>query len=759
VKKASLNFPIFEIAAGVYWARKFPNSEAKTSTMPYFTAGSVFFEIVGTFVPGIGLGAPILEVLNKLRPKFQKRIAEKDLDCLKGIDVISSEELLSRLPGYFGYDLKMFISKGKRAVIFLDGYEGLWSESTSTEFTTDKWIRELVASCPGVLFVILGRRKLRWLELDNQGDEWEECIEQYEVIDFDLEHTRELLQKAEITDEDFVKLISKTSHGVPLYIDMCISVYHNELCDKGKVDLEDFPVDETGVFERFIRDLDRYERETLEVLAVPRYFTRDIFNRLIDEFKTSYPESAFKEFLRYSFVREGENADTFVIHDLLRRFLKDEDAKVEEDIERRHRVHQYLFDYYSPLAEFEKPQEYDGDKLTAFYEAVYHGTKLANPFVFVEWFNRAQDGYFDALYRPEWREIIPYLNNVVELLKPSQKSEFSIYTDYLTRLGRLYTNKKLSNTVKESYEKAEDYLKTALEIAEEKLIDELPSLGSIYASWGWLLHSRGNIDSGLHYMEKSLAVRIAGLGERHYKTGMSHNNIGLSYSRQYDLEKAKFHYERSLQIKQTLDDKNMKSIATTMNNLAHTYRKMKDYVEAEKFAHKANGILSEIYGSEHISVIFGINTLALIYSDQKNYAKAESLYLQALMTKETYYDPSDISFAITYNNLSSVYIKQGKYEESIEYLNKAYAIREAIYGIDHIASASTQAMLGFALFKTGNTINGLDFLINAIEIKEKDEYPKFYYVDRDLNWLAEAYRDNGEEEKAKEAEKRAEKYK
>jgi hypothetical protein len=78
-------------------------------------------------------------------------------------------ELLQALPAYLGLDLQ-----GHRAahpgqpapVVFLDTYEALWADKPIKTglgaAETDAWVRGLVASTPGVLFVILGRERLTW---------------------------------------------------------------------------------------------------------------------------------------------------------------------------------------------------------------------------------------------------------------------------------------------------------------------------------------------------------------------------------------------------------------------------------------------------------------------------------------------------------------------------------------------------------------------------------------------------------------------
>ena len=58
------------------------------------------------------------------------------------------------------------------------------------------------------------------------------------------------------------------------------------------------------------------EQETLKVLSVPRFWNRDIFNSLIEIFKTGYSLTAFSELKRFSFVQETEGK--MLLHPLMR---------------------------------------------------------------------------------------------------------------------------------------------------------------------------------------------------------------------------------------------------------------------------------------------------------------------------------------------------------------------------------------------------------------------------------------------------------
>ena len=111
------------------------------------------------------------------------------------------------------------------------------------------------------------------------------------------------------------------SKGVPFYLDLAVDTY---LEIKAGQQRDPSPSDfgtPRKVLERFLRYLDRAETETLKVLSAPRFWDRELFELLIEEFKTDYPVTALPELSRFSFIQEGQVPGTWTIHSLMREGL------------------------------------------------------------------------------------------------------------------------------------------------------------------------------------------------------------------------------------------------------------------------------------------------------------------------------------------------------------------------------------------------------------------------------------------------------
>src|SRR5215216_442908 len=86
------------------------------------------------------------------------------------------------------------------AVLFMDTYEALWEgrRAEGDLLAQDEWARELVNQLPEVLWVITGRERLRWEEIN---EEWSKYQHQHLVGGLAEEDARRFLVSCGITEE------------------------------------------------------------------------------------------------------------------------------------------------------------------------------------------------------------------------------------------------------------------------------------------------------------------------------------------------------------------------------------------------------------------------------------------------------------------------------------------------------------------------------------------------------------------------------
>lgn len=183
------------------------------------------------------------------------------------------------------------------------------------------------------------------------------------------------------------------------------------------------------------------------------------------------------------------------------------------------------------------------------------------------------------------------------------------------------------------------------------------------------------------------------------------NNIGYAYKQQGNTAKALEFYEKSLKIRERLEDK--KGIATSFNNIGLIYNNLGDISKALDYYKSALKLQNEIKDLKGIAI--SSNNIGFIYYNQGDVPRALEWYDKSLKIREEIGDKRDI--AISYNNIGNVYNQQGDFPKALECYNKSLKISESIN--DKKIFALSLSTLG-DLYKN----QGLSFF----EAKAKTEY-------------------------------------
>lgn len=234
----------------------------------------------------------------------------------------SEAEIAERLPYYLGLAVSRAArEEGVRHVFFIDSLETLAQKirPASSMTSPDEWVREFVGASEHGLFVIGGREYLRWVDL-NPG--WADCLEQHilgQLADSDADY---FLAAVPIDDAGIRGAIVKVARGLPLYLDLCVTIYL-KLKEQGRtVTVADFQIAEEEVIRRFLSHLSDSEREATRVAALMAAFDLDLFAALVRSLNIGFPVSRFGDFVDAAFVTEIDgDASIYKVHDNVRAYI------------------------------------------------------------------------------------------------------------------------------------------------------------------------------------------------------------------------------------------------------------------------------------------------------------------------------------------------------------------------------------------------------------------------------------------------------
>jgi tetratricopeptide (TPR) repeat protein len=780
-----VQFPAFDIAYAAYWEKTRPQTPMTKENFPLLEHSRILVELVDLVgnLPVVGVIHSLAVIAARGGVALQQWWRKRGSTELRDLPGLEPVEIAERLPMFWAADLSDFLEpKDKRAVLFLDTHEALW-EGERTEARVlhrDEWVRELVSQLPQVLWVICGRERLRWEELD---PDWTKCLRQHLVGGLAEADVRQFLQSCGITEPAIQQVIVEGSQGVPYFLDLAVDTWV-EVQERRKraPTMADFARTPREMLDRFLRHLTQAEVETLKVLSALRHWDYSLFEALVKEFQTGYPLTAFDDLCRFSFVNEGATPDTWTMHQLMRQSLQENASQ-----ELVKRVQRFLFDYYNgQLKDIDIKGISDRQK-AALAEAFYHGRSTLPAHEFFQWFSRPAEQFEQAA---QWRLLIPLYEQVEHDLEAELGPEHPDVATSLNDLAELLHSQG-------KYAEAEPLYRRALAIREKILGSEHPDVADVLNNLAVLLKEQGKHAEAEPLYRRALAIYEKSLGPEHQDIAMSLNNLATLLFTQGRYAEAEPLYRRVLAICEKalglehplvamglnnlaslLDDQGRHAeaeplyrralaarekvlgpdhpdVASSLNNLARLLLTQGRHAEAEPLFRRALAIWERALGSEHCNVATGLNNLAKLLVAQGKCNEAEPLYQRSLAIKEKALGPEHPDVALSLNNLAALLQLQGKYAEAELLFRRALAIWEKALGSEHPNVA--KALVGIApMYQAQDRHAEAEPLLQrALAIREKalgSEHPDVAEV---LENLAKLYDKTGRSEEAKSLEERA----
>ncbi|QOY50989.1 tetratricopeptide repeat protein [Candidatus Sulfurimonas baltica] len=622
-----IKFTVFDMAYIIYWSKAYPDHDIKKDGLPFLEEGSHLSSIVDTFADVGGIAGAALNILDYAFKKSKEISFDSNLQTeLKNLNTLDETQIEEKLPLFFAHDLDTYkkTSPEKKVVIFLDTYEALWQNkrSDANRLSQDEWIRDFVSELPNVLFVICGREKIRWEEVDK---EWKEDLNQHILGNLSEDDAKSFLNSCEIVDTDIQDEMIESSEGLPYYLDLCVDTYY-KIKDSGNTPSAKYfsEVGQDEIFERFMRYLSPQEQETLKVLANARFYTKELFSLLIEEFKTGYPVTAMYQLNTFSFIREEDKS--FFIHDLMRKNL----ISFQHD-ELNQDVNEFLFNHYDIFLQDLDIKNISQNSIEALPEAFYHKEQMGDVKALSDWYGKPFTKFITA-------------------------AKYKVIINLSIKLQSLLT---------------------------KEMTDQYHFTATVNDHLAWVYESIGQYKEALPLYKEALKININILGIKHPDTAGSYNNLAFIYEYMGNYDEALFLHKKALSISKSLLGENDPRIATSYNNIAVVYTSIGNYSESLVVHKKALLIRQKLLGEKHLDTATSCNNLAIVYKLIGNYEEALLLFKKAILVREKILGEEHPDTATSYNNIASLLESMGNYDEALPLYKKALAIRVKVLGEKH----------------------------------------------------------------------------
>lgn len=226
---------------------------------------------------------------------------------------------------------------------------------------------------------------------------------------------------------------------------------------------------------------------------------------------------------------------------------------------------------------------------------------------------------------------------------------------------------------------------------------------------GYVYGNYGDMQKQLEYFEKSLKIKE----EIDDKKGLAStlNNVGYAHKLLGNLKKAIECYDRSLKIKDEIGDK--KGAASSYLNIGSLYEGQGEVDKALEYYQKALKIAEELNNSFLQAIAF--NNLALAHSLKKDYKKSFDYNFKSLKIRQEIQDQKGI--ANSYHNIALAFKETGKLDSALKYYQLGLVIKEQqrdLFGIP-----PTLTGIGFVWYELGNFQKAKQFGLRSFELAKK----------------------------------------
>jgi len=358
-------WPAFDLALSVYWERAHPGRPLEEfidgDSMLRRTAHAIGLpeQITGTIAEVIGVLPGVGEVTHRLGSLLYNRAAEAIVNhrALKRCELLGElieadpdVETLSYFPYLLAWDLERLPEPHPRAAVFLDTYENAGGRH-HRDF--ERFLQRSVFLMPNVLFVITGRNRIDWadvdeldfpgperwpgLHADNQSEEPRQHLVGYLSADDADDYLRKAMVKGDtpVMDAAIRERIVAAGSGLPLYLDLAVTRYLDLLARGRTPTAEDFGQPLRTVAARVLRDLGQYERELLRTAALLDTFDMDLLRAACPDI----PDAALRNFKDRSFLEVNpEWTWPYSLHQVLRDALREADVDLADSWSPRERA-------------------------------------------------------------------------------------------------------------------------------------------------------------------------------------------------------------------------------------------------------------------------------------------------------------------------------------------------------------------------------------------------------------------------------------
>ncbi len=619
-----------------------------------------------------GLSFFAKKIVEKKGRKLFKKIEEKTKQYLRDISEKDSKYSIDMLHIFFLEDVwEWFQKRNKPFVIFVDGYDEYVNrgrEGIIAEFK-DEWINSEdhgLINLPNTIWVFTGRNKLSW---------WPDSVisdsDSVEISEFSKAYSDEYLSSQGITNNDLLDYLYDLTHGIPLYLELCVNTYkgikerelREPVCD-------DFGKDVKQLINRFIVNLYPDAQKVLFMIScLPSVWERELVIDIAEKLGYGNVKEIVSDLVSLSMF--DEFPEGYHLHDVVRDVVRSINPNVESTIE--------------TLIKYENEKILVSNTIDEMRRHVFSFTEslpLCNASLFSDddilVILKSLACSFEFTY-DYWN----YEKCIVPLIEYSERNNLHIKTIVSLRnarninLQRLGYNSEFLQYSKETY----DIANKELDELDEVLLDSLDIVSSAYLFHQLYIEAQSKYTELIEKFTKKYINPNSRIIDCMVNLAMI--NQGLGHQKQaynqlnecYNLMKVQYGED---------DPRTLKCL----NNLGYIMLGLEDYPTALSLLQRCYDLQIAKGGENNSDALYALSNIGECYFANNNIDKALEIWNECYLKRKTLLGERSAWTANSLFNIGKAYFELGEYEKAREPFRVCCEIMEDQFGEESFSTIS-----------------------------------------------------------------------
>ena len=215
---------------------------------------------------------------------------------------------------------------------------------------------------------------------------------------------------------------------------------------------------------------------------------------------------------------------------------------------------------------------------------------------------------------------------------------------------------------------------------------------------GQILDALGQYEEAREYLERAVAVGLAGVGEENEYTADAMNNLAIVYSSLGDRFKTEEYYARALAANRAVLPRLHPNLANSIANYGIFLNNMQRYEDARPYLEEALALRRETFaGVDSRRVALGAESLGINLTWLGEFDEAEALLTEGLELTIDVLGADHPTTARRHRNVARLYLVQERFEDALPHYEATRQIIVDTFGTEHPDVFRSQQDVGRAL--------------------------------------------------------------